>query len=368
MRAACFAAFVAFALPAAAQDTTQIASPSVNVHITQASGSTIEGSGGTTTLGASTGWGISLGYGFNKWLSMYTTADAAGSQSVSSNGTLNGSLTLYQMDAGVRIQYPLARNKVIPYGLLAYSSRLLSGPGNTLYYGSGTLSIWGGAMTYGAGIQLFMSRNVALDLSYTGSSGTYARVQYPDGYGFNTSAGSTTSSRFAGGVTWQVGPVGPPVRPAPPSGDTMVVGEAVRLRVGSVIVDGDVIALHRDTVIIQRVHKDTATQVEVPRECIATVERLLPIRSMKSGIVNGAFVGAVAGSLVGIAVRNAQSKAPSTFAGFLGTYVLGGAVLGGAAGAIFNHDVDRWQQLHFEPVPSTVDSREAACRSWHKPS
>ena len=126
--------------------------------------------------------------------------------------------------------------------------------------------------------------------------------------------------------------------------------------------------LRRDTVIIQRVHKDTATQVEVPRECIATVERLLPIRSMKSGIVNGAFVGAIGGALAGIAIRNAQSKAPSTLASFLGTYVLGGAVVGGAVGAVFNHDVDRWQQLHFEPVPSTMESREAACRAWHKPT
>lgn len=362
------AALLLLAVPAAAQDTTQLASPSVNVHIAQASSSTIAGGGNTTTLGASTGWGLTLGYGFNRWLSMYTTLDAAGAQSASSNGSTVGSLTFYQMDAGLRVQYPVAKGKVVPYGLLAYSSRLLSGSANTIYYGTGTLDIWGGALTYGLGADLFLSRNVALDLSWMESNGTYGRLQYPDGYGFDSHASPTSSSRFLAGVTWQIGPVGPPIRPEPPSTDTMIVGESVRLRVGNTAVIGEVLVVQRDTIVVQSIRKDSMVQIEVPRQCIATAERYLPVRSLKSGIVNGGFIGAIAGSLVGIAVRNAQSKAPSTLPTFLGTYVLGGAVLGGVAGAAFDHDVDRWQVLHFEPGASTFEEREAACRSWYKKS
>ena len=360
---------------AAAQDTTRAPGPSANLHVTSASGAAIDGTlfGNAASLSttSSTGWGLTFGYGFNRWLAAYATIDDGGSQTTTTSGGVQfnggGSQTLYQVDAGVRLGYPFAKGRVLPYGLLSYSRRMLRGEVGTMLWGNGTYSEWGSATTYGLGLQLYAARKVALDVSWQQSSGTYGHLEVPYYGEHPMSPSSTSSSRVLAGVTWQIGPVGNSAAPPAPSSDTMSVGENVRLHVGTAEVIGTIIALHRDTVFLQRVRKDTATQVGVPRECIGAVERDVPTGAVKAGVTNGAFLGAIGGALIGAAMSSGQAKAPQTSGAFLGTYVLGGAIVGGALGAVFSHEHGRWQPLHFEASPSaTVEAREAVCRPWFK--
>ena len=213
---------------------------------------------------------------------------------------------------------------------------------------------------------MYASPHVAFDFTYLKSNGTYARTELPAGFSYDTHASSSSGSRFLGGVTWQIGRVGAD-RPPPPSVDSMVIGDAVRIRVGSSFVEGSVIALHPDSVFLQRVQHDSVQQFEVPRECIASVERQLPPKSVTRGAVAGGFIGAIGGSLLGIVNRSSDSKAPSSAGQFVLVDMLGGAAIGAVIGGVLTHESDRWQPLHFTPVPGSLEAKEAACRSWHKP-
>jgi hypothetical protein len=359
-----------------AQDSTRAPGPSGNVHILAASGATINGSlfGSKTsvTTSSSVGLGLTLGFGFNKWLTGFATIDDGGSQSTTTTGAGEfgggGSQTLSQADAGLRFGYPLNKGKVVPYALLAYSMRMLQGSGSTPLFGSGTYSEWGGAVTYGLGIQLYASPSFAFDVSYLQSTGSYSRLQVPPEYRYSTGASSSTTSRFNAGGTWQIGPVGASESPLPPSTDSMLLGDAVRLHLASYEMVGTVIAMHPDSIVLQRVVRDTAQQEGVPRACISAVDREVPTKSVKTGLTNGAFLGAITGALAGVAVGSSQSSAPPSAGKFLFTYVLGGAVVGGGLGAVFGHEHNRWQPLHYEVTAwKSMADREAACAKWYRP-
>ncbi len=254
-----------------------------------------------------------------------------------------------------------------PYLLLGYSSRLLNGPLNGGGFGNGVFNEWGGAFTYGGGIEVFIARQFALDAAYVQSEGTYTRAQNPDGVGFSLNTSATTTSRVTVGGTWHIGSMA--AAPLAPSEDTISAGQTVRLKVGGVTLIGTVIGARRDTVVLQQLVHDTARQAEVPRECIASADLNVPVNSRKAIVMRGAFIGAIGVSLVGVLTSSTQSHAPPQTGESFATYALGGAVLGGVVGAISGEHDSRWQSLRLNQAASAgpVD-REAACRSWHPPA
>ena len=363
--------FCAAAMHAVAQEDVPPPGPAVNVHVVSASGSQIsilpEGepvhSGHTAS---SSGWGITLSYGLSRWLGMYTTADVAGEQSVTVPSEFTGDLALNQMDAGLRFQWPLAHDRVVPYGVLAFSYRRMQGPGTTPSDMSGTVSAWGPALTYGLGLQLFATKELALDLSYLGSSVKYQWLQFPDGSVGDTHKGPVPATRFEAGATWQIGPVGP-ATPAP-SADTIALGERVRLHVGRSSVTGNVLLVHADTLILQQLRHDTAVQVPVPRECITTAWRVMPSHATKAGAVNGAFIGGIAISLIGAYLQTTEQTNPQSAGHVLLHFTLPGAVVGAAIGAVIGNNDTAVQRLWLPPSSSSAVGGSAACNAWHPPA
>src|SRR5262249_38417797 len=148
-----------------------------------------------------------------------------------------------QVDAGVRFGIPLTGGRFVPYGLLAYSARALQGPLPGYGSAGGTVSEWGSAVTYGLGFQLLGSPHLGVDLSYVWSTGPYSQLKFSGTNTVSLEGGSTTTSRFSGGVTWHLG-AAPFAAPAlPPVDDTMIVGDEVRLRIGETQLAGQVLAI-----------------------------------------------------------------------------------------------------------------------------
>ena len=138
---------------------------------------------------------------------------------------------------------------------------------------------------------------------------------------------------------------------------------------GDVIILGTVIALHPDTLILQRMVMDAAVQTETPRACIASAELEVPRKPLTASITNGAFIGAIVASFAGIYTTSTQNSPPPKPGTLLATYGLVGAVLGGTLGAMFGEREDRWQPLRVIHGPTlSMDELEASCRSWHPPA
>lgn len=358
----------------AAQEPDRALGPWVDVHYTHASGTTIDAAPPFQSFPFSTnssgGGGATIGYGFLPWLSGFVTVDVGGGQSATSTASsLSGTMTLYQVDAGARFQWPVRTVPLTPYVLLTYSSRLLSGPltGGTPY-GDGTYSTWGGAVTFGAGVEYFFARAFAIDVSYNQSSGTYFRLEAPSGYPYETQAPSSASSRVLVGATWHPGPVAAAGGTPPHKTRPLGLGDDVRVRAGTTRLVGRVAFLGRDTLILQRTVDDRPVQTAVPISCLSTVERHLEPRPIEPALTTGAVIGAIGGGLVG-AISSAQSlHTPEKPGPLTLSYILPGAVVGAAIGAAINEMSSRWAPLALPPrLAMSFEDREALCRPWSPP-
>jgi hypothetical protein len=192
----------------AAADTARWLGPWLNVHYTYAGGTSMDGDVGFTTLNTTTssssGAGLGFGYTFLPWLGIFGNADVAPGQTITST-TVTGSQTLYQLDAGVRAQLPMATFPLLIYGELGFSTRILSGTAQVQGLSptvGNDYSNWGGAAMYGFGAQFLVGRRFAVDASYLASSGTYAWVKMANIAPLETHASSSKSSRVLVGVTW----------------------------------------------------------------------------------------------------------------------------------------------------------------------
>lgn len=360
MRSAPCIALALFASAAAAQQPDHAMGPWFDVHYTSAAGTTISGAipfqPYSFTTGKSSGGGLTIGYGFLPWLSGFVTVDGAGSQTVSdATPVMNGSLSLSQVDAGVRAQVAIPKAKLTPYAILAYSSRLLSGSTTGLPQGSGTFSTWGSAVTYGAGVEFFFAPAFTLDASWQQSSGAYSHVEMPNNTTFSTGSPSSSASRVLAGVTWHAGPVGAAGGRPVTASDPLEIGQEVRVSAGSKTVSGKLEYVGRDTLVVQQQVKGEAVQTAVPVQCISGVQRQRLPRPIEGDLINGAVIGAVGGGLAA-AVVNGQSSSKAKSNGTVAVdYLLTGAVLGGGIGAIVNAMSNRW-----EPVAPPAKAAMAA--------
>jgi len=363
---------LAIAVALHAQDRDQSLGPWVDGHYAQATGTTITGripfQNFSFSTASTSGGGLSIGYGFLPWLSAYVTVDNAGEQPFTQASGLftSGSASFDQMDAGLRLQLPLHTAKLTPYGLLAYSSRAMSGnvAGLKGSPSQGPFATWGNGWTFGAGLEFFFSRAFTLDASWQQTSGTYERLEKPNNIVFSTGASSSTSSRFLAGVTWHAGPPGPN-KPPIASSEPLEIGQQVRVHAGTRTVDGTIAAIDRDTLIVQRIVNDVPSQSEIPVACIGSVERQSEERPMGPYLVKGATIGGILGGFVAafeIGGATTPPKTNSTAAG----WIVGGAVVGGGVAALVNAIEDRYQPVPPLKRPTlSHDELEALCRSWN---
>jgi opacity protein-like surface antigen len=358
MRFPALFAMLAIASLARAQDSLFSTGPSANLHLAHASGSTITSGTKSATTGSSTGWGLTLGYGIRRWFGLYMTADAAGTQSTVQDSLFSADLSLYQADAGLRFQWPVAKDRVVPFALIGFSYRLMSGNGTGKSAVDSSIDVWGPAFSYGLGVDVFLSPRVALDLNYVESSVKYRNIN-----GSDTHAGPTPASRVDAGITWQIGPVGPPLHA--PSEDTLAVGERAEIRTVRESVRGSVVSVRLDTIIVQQLHHDTATQIAVPRACITSAARELPSHAASAGAVNGAFIGGIAISLLGVLVQeNEKASVPPKTGHFLAHFTLPGAIIGAAVGAVVGNSGSAWEPLRLDPAPVPDATSSPPCRAW----
>ena len=375
MRSRFATVLVAVASVAHAQTGTESFGPFIGLHYTNASSLDVNGKipfdSIAFTTGSMSGGGLTLGYGLTRWLSAFATIDLANGTATTPAGfpglDVTGAMALNQVDAGLRLQLPLHR--LTPYALLAYSSRLLDGhemvgvpPGA----GLDQFSMWGGEITYGAGVEFFFAREWTVDASWQQTSGTFSRLERYTGATFASGAPSTNSSRFLIGVDWHAGRQSAATTPI----DTktpLEAGQLVRVHAGTETVTGTVTFVGRDTIIVQRMVNDAPVQSAVPFACVARIEREHESRPMKGDLINGGVLGAIGGALVGAIVESKSNSAPKKDGPFFLTYFLGGAVIGGGIGAGLNALSDRWEPVPPVSVPeTTVPDRAALCAPWNK--
>jgi hypothetical protein len=227
--------------------------------------------------------------------------------------------------------------------------------------------VWGGAFTYGAGVQWFFARHFAVDVSYAWSQGTYSNIEVSNGGKFDPQASSVTTTRLQAGATWRAGPMAPPPASMQPNKDTLAIGQEVRVRAGNKIMTGAVILVSRDTVILQRMEKDASVQSMIPRACIVSAHQRLPEGSITPKLVTGGVLGVIAGGFVGVYANSTSSNVPQKAGKFVSENMLIGGLLGMGAGALVHQlQGDEWVALRTpEAPPVSFETRNELCAAWN---
>ncbi|MFN8573091.1 MAG: outer membrane beta-barrel protein [Gemmatimonadaceae bacterium] len=145
------------------------------------------------------GAGLTLGYGFNKTWALFVNGSGA-----SLDSDEIGSYTLGQGDVGVRVSFRSGPNQVVPYIVGALSGRTAKIDFIDDQGDSHSADVNGTGLTLGAGLNVFFSPSVALDLHYLYTGGSYDEVKFNNITISGLDAKAQTG-RFRIGVNWFVG-------------------------------------------------------------------------------------------------------------------------------------------------------------------
>jgi outer membrane protein W len=146
------------------------------------------------------GGGITAGYNFNERLGLYLTLATA---SIKPDGE-EESLGLGQVDLGLRYTFGSTASKLRPYLNAALSGVALVEQDVEREEGEvGDLSLSGGALTLGGGVQYFFSRSLALDVALQGSAGNFSTLSFDgDDVELEGEQFDLTATRLQVGLTW----------------------------------------------------------------------------------------------------------------------------------------------------------------------
>lgn len=173
----------------------------LNVH---ASGSALKlEAGGEESDDTGAGLGLVLGYGFTDRLAVYLGIDGSSIKSdEAEDGTDASEYQLAQVDLGIRYTFGGTASALRPY-LNAALTGVAVADEYTEDGESLEVTISGGGLTLGGGLQYFFSPSLALDVALQGSAGTLSTIEINgEEVDIEDEDFEFTTSRLQLGVTW----------------------------------------------------------------------------------------------------------------------------------------------------------------------
>ena len=164
------------------------------------SGSGIRSEDLNSTTESGAGLAAQLGWGFTKNFAVVLGGSAARIESV------GGNYDLAQVDVGGRWHFVNSVNGFVPFVELGYAARaatkkdaLVSDGAGTIY--PGDLTIFGGGVSFGGGLEYFVTPRWALGGSFRWTTGQFSSVRV-DNVTVDGFAIDATSSQFNMGFAW----------------------------------------------------------------------------------------------------------------------------------------------------------------------
>jgi hypothetical protein len=191
-------------MPAPVQHSVRSALPRTNTSKLilglSLNGSSIQSEELTTSSESGAGLSGLLGWGFTKNFAILLDASAARIES------LDGNFDLAHVDVSGRWHFVSSSHGFVPFVEVGYSGRvatkrdvLLSDDAGTEY--TGDLTILGGGVSVGGGLEYFIAPSWALGGSFKWTTGRFDRVQF-DNVTVDGLALDATSARFNLGFSW----------------------------------------------------------------------------------------------------------------------------------------------------------------------
>jgi hypothetical protein len=202
---AVFAASLGLAAPLHAQHPAPVRPPSarwvINGHSTAALGTSVGDEFGSLNTSAGLGAGVEVGYLVTPRLLAYAGLDIA-KQAIDVSG-LDGNFGLSHLEAGARLNFPLARSKLLPYVGAWVGRRALSTTVDNVVTGEqADLSFSGMAVGAGGGVQMFLSPRLALDGGVSLGFGKLGNIKADGEKQDWGSPDNTTTTRLRFGANW----------------------------------------------------------------------------------------------------------------------------------------------------------------------
>lgn len=169
----------------------------LNAHLTGTSLTTGEGENESEDNGG--GLGLVVGYGFTDRLAVYLAIDGS---SMKPDGEEGEEYALGQADLGIRYTFGSTASALRPYVNAALNGTAItdevSDEGQTF-----DVTISGGGLTLGGGVQYFFSPSLALDVALQGSAGTLSTLEI-DGEEIDLEDEEVdfSAGRLQLGITW----------------------------------------------------------------------------------------------------------------------------------------------------------------------
>jgi hypothetical protein len=174
---------------------------SVSGHTILATGVTIEGPGVRGSIATATGQGLGLqiGYGFNRQLTAFASADVARQKA---NAGFDGSMGLARLELGARMALLNEYSRLAPYlsahvGMQSLGARSDDGSIDQI------ISISGAQVGAGAGLLCALSSSIALDAGVVGDYGKFGKLELTGLKGtHDVAVNSSTTIRVKVGFAW----------------------------------------------------------------------------------------------------------------------------------------------------------------------
>ena len=147
------------------------------------------------------GFGIILGYGFNRSFELFLQFD--GGQFDVANAAVEGDWSMVHGDLGVRYHFANSLRSWVPYLQAALTGRgvnVTNGALNQVTQ-SEDITLSGSAITLGGGILFFFNETLAADLQLALSGGRFTDVEVGT-VTYNNAEVDAQSTRFNIGVSW----------------------------------------------------------------------------------------------------------------------------------------------------------------------
>jgi hypothetical protein len=152
------------------------------------------------TTGFGTGGGVTIGYGFNRYMTGFVSLDVAKQEATQPE--FKGDVGLVHGEVGLRANLAVGRASTVPYLTAAVGGRAIGAKlleeGVDEEYG---MTISGGLFAFGAGIEQFFSRSTALDVGVSFGMGEFDKFK-TQGTEVPLPTRPTRSIRARVGVTW----------------------------------------------------------------------------------------------------------------------------------------------------------------------
>jgi hypothetical protein len=201
---AAFAATLGLAAPLQAQHAA-VRPPSarwvINGHSTAALGTSVGDAEGSINTSTGPGAGVEVGYMVTPRLLAYAGVDIA-KQAVNVFG-LDGNFGLSHLEAGARLNFPIARSKFLPYVGAWVGRRALTTTADNIVTGeSSHLSMSGLSAGASGGVQMFLSPKLALDGGVSLGVGKMGNIKVDGEKQDWGTPDNTTTTRLRFGANW----------------------------------------------------------------------------------------------------------------------------------------------------------------------